>query len=116
MAALAFTRPSPEFRVETAGWPCPVGHTVRYPNGPPGTTVTFREYAAAVGGTPHALLGMMKSRQVPPLIGGPPKGPLGFRVSATRHGVIGMNCNGPENGSELAPPIIDTVPSPELAT
>src|SRR5512132_1668657 len=38
---------------------------------------------------PHAPLGITKSREVPPVIPGPPNGPLAFRVSTSRHGVIG---------------------------
>src|SRR5258708_26169603 len=90
MAALALMRPSSEFSVEARGRACPLGQTVRYPREPWGTTVTFREYAIALGGIPQALLGMMKSRDVPPPRDGPLKGPLGvFRVSATRQGVMG---------------------------
>jgi hypothetical protein len=50
------------------------------------------EYAAAPDGMPHALLGMTKSRDVPPVMAGPPKGPLAFRVSAIRQGVTGTKC------------------------
>src|SRR5260370_1375616 len=90
MAALALMRPSNEFSVEARGCGCPLGHMVRYPRDPWGTTVTFREYADALEGTPQALFGMTKSRDAPPTSEGPASGPLGaFRVSATRQGVIG---------------------------
>jgi hypothetical protein len=38
---------------------------------------------------PQTLLGITKSRDVFPAMAGPPKGPLGFRVSAIRQGVTG---------------------------
>src|SRR5260370_28887585 len=95
MAALALMRPSSEFSVEARGCGCPLGHMVRYPRDPWGTTVTFREYAAALAGILQALFGMMKARNVPPPSDGPAKGPLGvFRVSATRHGVMGTKRRG----------------------
>src|SRR5258708_17064253 len=74
MAALALMRPSSEFSVEARGCGCPLGHMVRYPRDPWGTTVTFREYAAALAGILQALFGMMKSRNVPPPSDGPAKG------------------------------------------
>jgi hypothetical protein len=37
----------------------------------------------------HVLLGTGKLRLAPPDMYGPPKGPVGLRVSATRHGVTG---------------------------
>src|SRR5260370_1416895 len=89
-AALALMRPSSEFSVEARGRACPLGQTVRYPREPWGTTVTFREYEAALEGIPQALFGMTKSRDAPPTSDGPANGPLGvFRVSATRQGVMG---------------------------
>src|SRR5216684_4578437 len=95
IAALALMRPSSEFRVEARGNACPLGHTVRYPRDPWGTTVTLNEYAEALEGIPQALFGMMKSRDVPPTSDGPLKGPLGvFRVSATRQGVMGTKSRG----------------------
>jgi len=45
-----------------------------------------------VGGIPQALLGTIKSRVVPPVIAGPPNGPVAFRVSAMRQGVTGTKC------------------------
>ena len=42
-------------------------------------------------GTPQPLFGITKLRAVSPAIDGPPNGPVAFRVSATRHGVMGMN-------------------------
>jgi hypothetical protein len=41
---------------------------------------------------PQALLGMTKSRDVFPVMAGPPNGPLGVRVSAIRQGLTGTNC------------------------
>src|SRR5262245_8205681 len=53
----------------------------------------------------HALLGRIKSLVVPAPIDGPPNGPLGFRLSSTRHGVIGTNRVAPVNtgGPEVVP-------------
>src|ERR1700722_14008043 len=48
----------------------------------------------------QALFGISNSRVVPPANSGPPKGPAGFRVSATRHGVIGINCSGVGDGAD----------------
>src|SRR5258708_9121933 len=88
-AGLALMRPSSEFSVEARGRACPLGHMVRYPREPWGTTVTFREYEAALEGIPQALFGMTKSRDAPPTSDGPANGPLGvFRESATRQGVM----------------------------
>jgi hypothetical protein len=89
VAAFDFTLPSMEFNVATSGCVWPVGHSVRNPKGPEGTTATFSEYATAVDGMPQALLGIAKSRAVCLGSPGPPKGPVALRVSATRHGVIG---------------------------
>lgn len=88
MAAAALTRPS-EFSVEVGGRLCPQGKSVRNPSLTLGTTVTFTEYAFAVEGMPQALEGMLKPRVVPAVRNGPPNGPFGLRVSATRHGVTG---------------------------
>jgi hypothetical protein len=85
MTALAFTRPSTEFTVELPGIVCPVSHTVRYPSSPGGTTVTFREYAAALPGMLHSLCGTAKSRWLWPTIHGPPNGTGPLRVSALLH-------------------------------
>src|SRR5579864_5343258 len=94
MAALDLTLPSIELRVATKGWDCPEAQSVRNPKVPRGTTATFREYAVAVDGMPQALLGITKSRiefkkSWTPAMAGPPKGPLGSRVSAIRQGVTG---------------------------
>src|SRR4051794_26558797 len=51
--AFAFVRPSGEFIVEVAGCPWPAGQMVKYPSGPCGTTVTFREKAVEVLGILH---------------------------------------------------------------
>src|SRR5207249_2971720 len=57
------------------------------PSWPWGTTVALREYACAVLGMLHALSGIANPRAgAPPRKNGPPNGPFGFRVSATRHG------------------------------
>src|SRR4051812_5473170 len=93
IAAFDLMRPSRELSVDATGWGWPVGQSVRKPSGPPGTTATFSEYACALAGTPQALLGTMKSRVAPPPSDGPPKGPTGSRVSATRQGVIGTKCS-----------------------
>ena len=53
MAASALMRPSSEFRVETLGRANPAGQTVRKPNLAGGTTVRFKEYAAAFVGIPQ---------------------------------------------------------------
>src|SRR5271157_3781195 len=104
IAAFATTAPSKEFNVETNGCAAPVGQAVRYDSGPSGTTVTFTEYAAAVEGTVQALAGMANERTVPAPSSGPPNGPSGLRVSATRHGVTG------ENASAPVPPAIPKYP------
>src|ERR1700674_5736741 len=80
-----------ECSVATSGWGCPVGHIVKNPKGPEGTTATFIEYATAAEGIPQALAGIAKSRDVCRGRLGPPKGPVALRVSAMRHGVIGTN-------------------------
>src|SRR5450759_2935790 len=81
-------RPSSEFSVEARVSGCPLGQAVRYPRGPRGTTVTFREYEDALEGILQALFGMMKSRVAVAMSDGPLKGPFGvFRVAATRQGV-----------------------------
>src|SRR5277367_2592590 len=41
---------------------------------------------------PHELCGISNSRLSPLLSSGPPNGPGGHRVSATRQGVTGTNC------------------------
>src|ERR1035437_3715835 len=93
IAALALVRPSNEFRVETTGWPSPVGQMVRYPSVPCGTTETFNEYAAALAGMLHPpSCGMGKFWNVPPGIG--PLPPYCRRVSTNRHGVTATNCSG----------------------
>jgi hypothetical protein len=54
----------------------------------------FSEYACAEAGIPHVLDEMGKSRVEPPGMDGGPKTPVvpcPERVSATRHGVTGMN-------------------------
>lgn len=56
---------------------------------PRGTTVKLNEYALALGGSPHGLDATGMLRLVPPETIGPPRGPLKFRVSLTRHGTTG---------------------------
>src|SRR5271165_234022 len=112
MAALAFTRPSTEFRVETTGWFSPVGQMVRYPSGPGGTAVTFSEKAAAVERSSVgqalpclAACGRLKVSKVPPGIGPPP--PYCVRVSTNRQGGTATNCN----AVAAPPPTTETVAS-----
>jgi hypothetical protein len=57
------------------------------------------EYAAAVEGMPQVLLGTGKLRELPPVIEGPPNVPVGFRVSAMRHGATGTNCKATGGGA-----------------
>jgi len=59
----------------------------------------------------HVLLGMGKLRLVPPDMYGPPRGPVGLRVSATRHGVTGRYCRpaGAETLILALVPVIDEV-------
>src|SRR5579862_2010084 len=80
---------------------------VRYPRTPCGTTVTFSEYAIAFDGM---LQGLPLSpsgneRDVRPLSDGPPNGPSGLRVSTTRHGVVGTNCNDGIMAKTVPPPL-----------
>ena len=89
MVAPALTRPSIEFSVELSGRGAPHGNMVRNPSEPCGTTVTFNEKAWAFEGILQALPGTEKPRVNPPLTKGPPKEPLGLRVSAIRQGVTG---------------------------
>src|SRR5271166_631869 len=87
MAAFAVTVPVGAFNVETPGWGWPAGHTVRYPSGPRGTAVRFREYSCALDGMlQEDACRIGKSRSWPPDRNGPPSGPGGLRVSATRQG------------------------------
>src|ERR1017187_2901243 len=86
IAAFATTAPSNEFSVETNGRGEPVGQAVRDDNTPPGTTVTFNEYAAAVCGMLQPPDGMGNKRASVAPISGPPNGPPAPRVSTTRHG------------------------------
>ena len=67
---------------------------LRKPSRPGGTAVTFREYACAELGMLQRLCGIANVRVAPPAMVGPPKGPAALRVSATRHGVTAMKCNG----------------------
>src|SRR5262245_59648040 len=86
-AAFATTTPLGSFRVDTMGCGCPVGHAVNQPSGPPGTTVTLSEYAAAVGGSAQVPVNSGKLREVMAGRKGPLRGPPAKRVSTRRHGV-----------------------------
>ena len=92
IAAFAFTLPS-EFSVDTEGCVSPAGQIERYPRRPGGTTVMFREYAAALAGMPQELAGTGKSRDTPHLRIGPPKTLPPNRVSAIRQGATGTKAS-----------------------
>src|SRR6185369_17326065 len=62
------------------------GKRVRFPAPPAFTTVTFIATASAPTGTPQRPVNV-KARRFPEDNAGPPKGPVGSRVSATRQGV-----------------------------
>src|SRR5512140_1182868 len=79
----------------------PAGLTRRSPGPVGASTVTFRATATAPDGTPH-WPARAKARRAPlPCSAGPPNGPLGARVSTTRHGVsvwkleTGVGASGP---------------------
>jgi len=60
----------------------------------------FNEYACAVFGIPHALLGMANDLAAAlPCRNGPPNGPAGLRVSAIRQGVTGTKLKPVSEGS-----------------
>src|SRR5947209_5039177 len=103
ITAFALVRPSVEFRVETVGCACPVGHKVSQLSGPCGTTVRFREYATAVLGIPQTAPAIVKSRTSPSLSTGPPLVRFGSRVSAMRHGSDGTKRRGGLGGEEEGP-------------
>src|SRR5947209_1425054 len=75
MAALATTRPSREFSVETIGCCCPAGQIDRYDSGSSGTTVTLTEYACALAGMLQGPAGNWNVRTLPALIIGGPNWP-----------------------------------------
>jgi len=81
MARFEVTAPSSAFSVDTTGMVAPRGHSVMYPSGPGGTTVTLNTSACAVEGIPHGLALTATFNEV---IGGDPDG---RRVSTTRQGV-----------------------------
>src|SRR5216684_2022725 len=91
IAEFPLMRPSRELRVDTKGCACPVGQTVRYASELWGATVTFSAYAWALEGMLQELFEIAKLREVPPARNGPPNGPAGLRVSATRQDVTGTN-------------------------
>jgi hypothetical protein len=110
IAAFATICPCSALRVETVGIDVPVGHTVRYPRTPCGTTVTFTEYALALFGIEQGPSGTGTSRWLlDPLSDGAPKGPVksgvayAARVSIRRHGVIATNGKGPEFDTRGSP-------------
>src|SRR5437764_1813130 len=72
----------------------------------------FNAYACALEGMWQALAGIVKSRVLWLNRAGPPNAPTGLRVSATRHGVTGINCSGADsNAREWI-----TISSPALLT
>src|SRR5437868_2371241 len=88
----AFERTVPigSFREAAKGRCCPAGHAVRNPSdGPFGRAAKFKEYACALDGSPHELARIGNDRVLCVARLGPPNGPVGLRVSATRHGVSG---------------------------
>ena len=67
-----------------------IGHAVKNPSRGFGTTVRLNEYACALEGIAHDVASRMgKSRCTFASREGPPNGPDGLRVSATRQGVSG---------------------------
>src|SRR3954447_21121752 len=95
MAALATIRPLNEFNVDPVGNDPPVGQAIRNCKEPfLGTTVILSEYALAVPGTVHPLVKTENDLSVFAGINGVPNpGPKlpNPRVSAIRHGCIGVN-------------------------
>src|ERR1700674_1601801 len=90
MTAFARTVPVGSFSEATKGRDCPAGHAVMNPNvGPFGTAAKFNEYACAFDGSPHELARIGNDLVLCAVRLGPPNGPVGLRVSATRHGVSG---------------------------
>jgi hypothetical protein len=90
--------------LDASGCACPQGKAVKNPSGPCGTTVIFSEYACAEFGIPQALLGIANALAAAlPCRKGPPKGPVGLRVSAMRQGVTGTKLK----PVSVAPPIND---------
>src|SRR5712664_1665714 len=88
----AFERTVPvgSVREATEGCCCPAGQAVRNPtDGPFGTAAKFKEYACALGGSPHKLARIGNERVFCAARLGPPNGAAGPRVSATRHGASG---------------------------
>jgi hypothetical protein len=75
--------------VDATGCDAPVGHTVRYPRNPEGTTVTLSEYADAFVGIPQDADRIGKLLVVAAGSLGPPNVPIGLRVSTSRHGETG---------------------------
>src|SRR5664280_969050 len=82
--------PSNAFNVEASGWFWPSGHSVRYPKGPCGTTVTLNTYASAVLGTPQELSTTSTAGLISPLNAPPDR-----RVSSTRQGAAGYSDSPP---------------------
>ncbi len=90
IAAVFTICPVTSSSVTTLGCGCPVGHRVRYPTGPGGTSVTVTEYACALEGIVQ-LPCSGKARADPAARLGGPNGlgnPCPVRVSTIRQGVI----------------------------
>src|ERR1017187_8431945 len=81
IAMLLVMEPYRAFKVETSGFVCPSGHSVRKPSAPVGTTVALKTYACAVAGGPQKLPVTFTGVVRVPLNGGP-----SWRVSMTRQG------------------------------
>src|SRR6266542_1331668 len=91
IALLARVWPGRQFMTETRGRPTPAGKTRRSPRAVGWVTVKLNAIALVPGGMPH-WLAMTKVRSALAASAGPPYGPAGLRVSATRHGVTVKNC------------------------
>src|SRR5579864_7294056 len=90
ITAFERTVPVGSFNEATRGRVCPSGQAVRNPKVEPfGTAAKFKEYAWALTGSPHALPWIGKERVLWAAKLGPPKKPVGLRVSATRQGGSG---------------------------
>src|SRR6266699_4784886 len=85
MALLARVCPARQFNVETKGSGIPPGTILTSPSAVGCVTVKLYATALAVAGIPH-WPAMVNERSALALSAGPPYGPTGLRVSATRHG------------------------------
>src|SRR5262245_56211452 len=86
-ALLARVRPAVKFTVLVTGADGPPGCSRKYPGSPGFTAVTLKATARASAGMLHAPA-TGKGRLLLAASAGPPEGPAGSRVSATRHGGI----------------------------